>query len=107
MKINAKRRRSKKQIEKDKQDAAIKEAEVANAQAKFEMQPLPCAPRVRSVVPGHLAAAVRAAGGVLRREDREVRVRAHGLVRLREVELPVVVQQAVQRLQHLGRRWRW
>ena len=36
MKINAKRRRSKKQIEKDKQDAAIKEAEVANAQAKFE-----------------------------------------------------------------------
>ena len=35
-KINAKRRRSKKQIEKDKQEAAIKEAEVANSVAKFK-----------------------------------------------------------------------
>ena len=45
-----------------------------------------------------LAAAVGAAGGVLRGEDHELRVRLDGEVHVGDVELPVVVEQPVQGL---------
>ena len=50
----------------------------------------------------HLAAAVRA-GRVLRREEHEVRVRPDCLGGVGDVELAVVVEEAVERLEHLWR----
>ena len=48
----------------------------------------------------HLAPAV-GAGRVLRREEHEVRVRPHHLRGLRHEELAVVVEQPVERLEHI------
>ena len=49
----------------------------------------------------HLAAAIRAAGGVLGGKEHEVRVRLDRLLRLGDQQLAVVVKEAIEHFEHL------